>query len=78
MKSFFFVIDSGLHDRNSLTTTQTIDRHRAATLRVIQDSAALVGDAAVPIVTRVVGGNLLRGLKGSWISLPLVFGIVVV
>ncbi|GKE74343.1 hypothetical protein Tco_1536384, partial [Tanacetum coccineum] len=34
------------------------------------------GHAAVPIVTLIVGGNLLRGLKGSGISLPHVFGIV--
>ncbi|KAJ0464308.1 putative membrane transport protein [Helianthus annuus] len=47
-----------------------------APLRVIQDSASLVGDAAIPIVTLIVGGNLLRGLKGSGISLPIVFGIV--
>ncbi|KAF5769235.1 putative membrane transport protein [Helianthus annuus] len=33
-------------------------------------------DAAIPIVTLIVGGNLLRGLKGSGISLPIVFGIV--
>ncbi|GJR02211.1 protein PIN-LIKES 3 [Tanacetum coccineum] len=49
-----------------------------APLRVIQDSAALVGDASIPIVTLIVGGNLLRGLKGSGISMPLVFGIVAV
>ncbi|KAM0003470.1 putative membrane transport protein [Helianthus debilis subsp. tardiflorus] len=47
-----------------------------APLRVIQDSASLIGDAAIPIVTLIVGGNLLRGLKGSGISLPIVFGIV--
>ncbi|PWA43743.1 auxin efflux carrier [Artemisia annua] len=49
-----------------------------APLRVIQDSATLVGDTAIPIVTLIVGGNLLRGLQGSGISLPLVFGIVAV
>ncbi|KAI3794431.1 hypothetical protein L1987_37063 [Smallanthus sonchifolius] len=47
-----------------------------APLRVIQDSVSLVGDAAIPIVTLIVGGNLIRGLKGSGISLPIVFGIV--
>nr|XP_043634968.1 protein PIN-LIKES 3-like isoform X2 [Erigeron canadensis] len=49
-----------------------------APLRVIQDSASLVGDAAIPTVTLIVGANLLRGLNGSSISLPLVFGIIVV
>ncbi|KAI7741354.1 hypothetical protein M8C21_029259 [Ambrosia artemisiifolia] len=49
-----------------------------APLRVLQDSASLVGDAAVPAVTLIVGGNLLRGLKGSGISLPLVLGITAV
>ncbi|KAK9071489.1 hypothetical protein SSX86_010058 [Deinandra increscens subsp. villosa] len=49
-----------------------------APLRVIQDSASLVGDAAVPVVTLIVGGNLLRGLKGSGISIPLVLGIAAV
>ncbi|KAJ9541230.1 hypothetical protein OSB04_027736 [Centaurea solstitialis] len=49
-----------------------------APLRVIQDSASLVGDAAIPTVTLIVGGNLLRGLKGSGISLRIVFGIVAV
>nr|XP_043634294.1 protein PIN-LIKES 3-like [Erigeron canadensis] len=49
-----------------------------APFRVIQDSASLVGDAAIPTVALILGGNLLRGLKGSGISLPLVFGIVAV
>ena len=50
----------------------------SAPLRVIQDSAALVGDAAVPVVSLVVGGNLVKGLKGSGISTPLVLGIAAV
>ncbi|XP_071708605.1 protein PIN-LIKES 3-like [Rutidosis leptorrhynchoides] len=49
-----------------------------APLRVIQDSASLVGDAAIPIVALIVGGNLLKGLRGSGITLTLVFGIVAV
>lgn len=50
-----------------------------APLRVIQDSAVLVGDAAIPVVTLIVGGNLLKGLKGSsGISLKIVFGIAAV
>ncbi|KAI7750229.1 hypothetical protein M8C21_027765 [Ambrosia artemisiifolia] len=46
-----------------------------APLRVIQDSASLIGDAAVPVVTLIVGGNLVKGLKGSGVSIPLVLGI---
>ncbi|KAL4577811.1 hypothetical protein LXL04_013925 [Taraxacum kok-saghyz] len=49
-----------------------------APLRVIQDSASLVGDAAIPTMTLILGANLLRGLKGSGLSLPLVLGIVAV
>lgn len=49
-----------------------------APLRVIQDSASLVGDAAIPTMTLILGANLLRGLKGSGVSLPLVLGIVTV
>ncbi|KAL8194009.1 hypothetical protein R6Q57_026251 [Mikania cordata] len=48
-----------------------------APLRVIQDSATLLGEAAVPTMTLIVGGNLLKGLKGSGVSLSLVIGIVV-
>ncbi|KAK9049952.1 hypothetical protein SSX86_031079 [Deinandra increscens subsp. villosa] len=49
-----------------------------APFRVIQDSASLVGEAAVPVVSLVVGGNLVKGLKGSGISKPLVLGIAAV
>ncbi|XP_071735350.1 protein PIN-LIKES 3-like isoform X2 [Rutidosis leptorrhynchoides] len=49
-----------------------------APLRVIEDSIYLVGDAGIPTVTLIIGGNLLRGLRGSGISLPLVLGIVAV
>ncbi|XP_024985275.1 protein PIN-LIKES 3-like [Cynara cardunculus var. scolymus] len=48
----------------------------AAPLRVIQDSASLIGDAAIPTMTLIVGGNLLKGLKGSGVPLSVVFGIV--
>ncbi|XP_023767413.1 protein PIN-LIKES 3 isoform X3 [Lactuca sativa] len=50
-----------------------------APLHVIQDSASLIGDAAIPTMTLILGANLLRGLKGSSrVSLPIVFGIVAV
>ncbi|KAL8246747.1 hypothetical protein R6Q59_007963 [Mikania micrantha] len=63
-----FVIGTIAPIRNLLIGT-------TAPLRVIQDSASLVGDAAVPVVSLVVGGNLVKGLKGSGISIPLVLGI---
>lgn len=50
----------------------------SAPLRVIEDSASLLGDGAIPALTLIVGGNLLRGLHGSGIQKSLVVGIVVV
>ncbi|KAL9241497.1 hypothetical protein vseg_015606 [Gypsophila vaccaria] len=49
-----------------------------APLHVIQDSAFLLGEAAIPATTLILGANLLRGLKGSAIQLRIVFGIVAV
>ncbi|XP_019054888.1 PREDICTED: protein PIN-LIKES 3-like isoform X2 [Nelumbo nucifera] len=49
-----------------------------APLRVIQDSASLVGDGAVPALTLIMGGNLMKGLQGSQIKLSLIFGIIIV
>ncbi|OVA00699.1 Auxin efflux carrier [Macleaya cordata] len=50
----------------------------SAPLRVIQDSASLLSDGAVPALTLIVGGNLTKGLKGSGIQKSIVIGIVVV
>ncbi|XP_048128579.1 protein PIN-LIKES 3-like isoform X1 [Rhodamnia argentea] len=50
----------------------------SAPLHVVQDSASLLGDAAIPTVTLLLGANLLRGLKGSSIHLPVVIGILAV
>ncbi|KAI6671638.1 hypothetical protein NL676_006523 [Syzygium grande] len=49
-----------------------------APLRVIEDSASLLGDAAIPAVTLIMGGNLLRGLRGSGVQLSLIAGVVAV
>ncbi|KAM7255650.1 hypothetical protein ACFE04_008548 [Oxalis oulophora] len=49
-----------------------------APLRVIQGSASLLGEAAIPTVTLIVGANLLKGLKGSEMPPQLIVGIVVV
>ncbi|KAK9284497.1 hypothetical protein L1049_023671 [Liquidambar formosana] len=50
----------------------------SAPLRVVQDSTSLLGDAAIPTVTLIVGGNLLKGIKGSGIQPSLIVGIVAV
>ncbi|CAN0865498.1 Protein PIN-LIKES 1 [Linum grandiflorum] len=49
-----------------------------APLRVIQDSASLLGEAAIPTVTLVVGANLLQGLKGSEVRSSVITGIIAV
>ncbi|XP_050229024.1 protein PIN-LIKES 1-like isoform X2 [Mercurialis annua] len=49
-----------------------------APLHVLPDCASLVGDAAIPAITLVVGANLLKGLKGSAVQPQIIMGIVVV
>ncbi|KAL9249818.1 PIN-LIKES 1-like protein [Drosera capensis] len=49
-----------------------------APLRVIQNSASVLGDAAIPSVTLIMGGNLLKGLKGSGVQPAIVIGIIAV
>ncbi|XP_057425312.1 protein PIN-LIKES 3-like [Lotus japonicus] len=49
-----------------------------APLRVVQDSASMLGDAAIPSITLIVGANLLNGLKKSSMPLRLIVGILVV
>ncbi|XP_073036898.1 protein PIN-LIKES 3-like [Primulina eburnea] len=49
-----------------------------ASLRVFQDTALLLGDGAIPAVTLIMGGNLLKGIKGSGIEKSVIFGIIVV
>ncbi|XP_058220490.1 protein PIN-LIKES 4-like isoform X2 [Rhododendron vialii] len=48
-----------------------------APLQVIQDSVSLLGDGAIPAVTLILGGNLLRGLKGSEIQKSIILGVIV-
>ncbi|KAG6400170.1 hypothetical protein SASPL_136995 [Salvia splendens] len=47
-----------------------------APFHVLQDIALLIGDGAIPAVTLVMGGNLLRGLRGSGIEKSVIFGVV--
>ncbi|XP_059636423.1 protein PIN-LIKES 1-like isoform X2 [Cornus florida] len=49
----------------------------AAPLRVIQDSVSLLGDGAIPALTLIMGGNLLKGLKGPGISKLIIVGIII-
>lgn len=49
-----------------------------APLHVIETSTSMIGDAAIPALTLILGANLLQGLKGTNIQLRNVFGIVAV
>ncbi|KAM5574010.1 protein PIN-LIKES 3-like [Rosa sericea] len=49
-----------------------------APLRVINDTVSLLGGGAIPAVTLIIGGNLLKGLRGSGIQTSLVIGIIIV
>ncbi|KAJ7953261.1 Auxin efflux carrier family protein [Quillaja saponaria] len=49
-----------------------------APLRVIQDSTALLGDAAVPTITLIVGANLPKGLRKSDLKISVIISIIVV
>ncbi|XP_047334475.1 protein PIN-LIKES 3-like [Impatiens glandulifera] len=48
-----------------------------APLRVIQDSAFLLGDGAIPTLTLIIGGNLLKGLKGAGLQKSIIVGIII-
>ncbi|XP_021815553.1 protein PIN-LIKES 3-like [Prunus avium] len=49
-----------------------------APLRVVQDTASLLGDGAIPTLTLIIGGNLLKGLRGPGMQKSLVVGIIIV
>ncbi|KAJ9186278.1 hypothetical protein P3X46_001876 [Hevea brasiliensis] len=48
-----------------------------APLHVIQDTASLLGDGAIPTLTLILGGNLLKGLEGSGMQKSIIVGIMV-
>ncbi|XVE99143.1 hypothetical protein REPUB_Repub03eG0171800 [Reevesia pubescens] len=50
----------------------------SAPLHVIDTSAYLLGEAAIPCLTLILGANLLRGLNGSEVSRLAIIGIIVV
>lgn len=49
-----------------------------AHLHVIHDSVSLIGDGAIPSLTLIMGGNLLKGLRGSSIRASAIIGVIVV
>ncbi|KAL0695016.1 hypothetical protein Bca4012_062196 [Brassica carinata] len=49
-----------------------------APLRVIEDSVSLLGEGTIPLLTLIIGGNLLKGLRGSGMHKSVIMGVVVV
>ncbi|XP_058777645.1 protein PIN-LIKES 3-like isoform X1 [Vicia villosa] len=49
-----------------------------APLHVIEDSASMLGDAAIPTITLIMGANLLKGLKGASTPFWTIIGIIAV
>ncbi|XP_010548200.1 PREDICTED: protein PIN-LIKES 5-like [Tarenaya hassleriana] len=49
-----------------------------APLRVIQDTAKILGDGTIPGMTIILGGNLVQGLRSSAIKPPVIAGIICV
>ncbi|GLT73725.1 hypothetical protein SLA2020_455630 [Shorea laevis] len=50
----------------------------SAPLRTIYSSAALIGDAAIPCITLIIGANLLKGLRGYGVGAPIIAGIAAI
>ncbi|KAJ1702551.1 hypothetical protein LUZ63_002330 [Rhynchospora breviuscula] len=50
----------------------------SAPLRTIQESATLIGDGAIPSLTLIMGGNLLRGIRRSCVSGWIIAGVILV
>ncbi|CAK8561840.1 unnamed protein product [Lathyrus sativus] len=49
-----------------------------APFHVVEDSAAMLGEAAIPTVTLILGANLLKGLKGTSTPTWTIVGIIAV
>ncbi|GLT89291.1 hypothetical protein SLE2022_072790 [Rubroshorea leprosula] len=50
----------------------------SAPLRTIYSSAALIGNAAIPCITLIIGANLLKGLRGYGVGAPMIAGIAAI
>ncbi|XP_059316367.1 protein PIN-LIKES 1-like [Lycium ferocissimum] len=62
----------------SVSPIQDILVGSCAPLRFIESSVVLLGEAAIPSMTIIMGANLLRGFKRSGVGISLLFGIIVV
>ncbi|MED6123263.1 hypothetical protein PIB30_047538 [Stylosanthes scabra] len=49
-----------------------------APLHVVEDSVTMVGEAAIPTITLIMGANLLKGLKGARTPFWTIIGILIV
>lgn len=49
-----------------------------APLRAIYSSVSLIGDAAIPCMTLIIGANLLKGLRSPGVGLLLILGILAI
>ncbi|MED6143498.1 hypothetical protein PIB30_006759 [Stylosanthes scabra] len=49
-----------------------------APLHVVEDSVTMVGEAAIPTITLIMGANLLKGLKGARTPFWTTIGILIV
>ncbi|KAG7948671.1 hypothetical protein I3843_13G018900 [Carya illinoinensis] len=49
-----------------------------ATLREVYSSTSLLGEAAIPSMTLIIGANLLGGLKNTGIVPSLIIGIIAI
>ncbi|KAL5977609.1 hypothetical protein ACLOJK_041507 [Asimina triloba] len=49
-----------------------------APLRVIQASAALLGDGSIPTTTLIMGGNLTKGMRKSRVRVSVIIAIIIV
>ncbi|KAG9456617.1 hypothetical protein H6P81_001125 [Aristolochia fimbriata] len=49
-----------------------------APLRVMQDSLTLLGEGAIPTLTLIMGGNLVKGIRGSEIQALHIIGILII
>ncbi|KAJ7944012.1 Auxin efflux carrier family protein [Quillaja saponaria] len=50
----------------------------SARLRVIENSTSLLGDAAIPTTTLILGANLIKGLRKSSLKISVIISIVIV
>ncbi|KAL3341195.1 hypothetical protein AABB24_025648 [Solanum stoloniferum] len=62
----------------SISPIQNFMVGSGAPLRFVESSVVLLGEAAIPSMTIIMGANLLRGFKRSGVGIWLLFGIIVV